>query len=460
MRSATMRAAARSWVTNSTAMPSSRRSRPRRLSTVAASDTSSALVGSSHSSTSGGTTVARASATRWRCPPESCIGFAPATCGGKPDQAERVRDPLRARSPGRAPSCRSRSPTSSPTVIHGVSEAPGVLEHHLRAGRPGRARSPRRRAAGARRWTRSSVDLPQPLSPTSATASPSHQLEIDPAQRVEAPAVQSRADLEALVDVVHEHRRRRTADARLGRGPRRRHRFLERRRADGSRRTHATVREPAGSPRRTPTRAERPHTRRPDARTVVRTRSPAAGAGGPAALPRRATTGLLAVRVEQAAGSAASRPCRDGAGRSKTSSGRPDLGQPPAVEHGDAVRDLGGHAEVVGDEDEAAAELAAQRREQVQDLCLDGHVERGGRLVGDDEGRASGDGHGDHDPLAEPSRELVRDRHGGVVEDRARRPRRAVGPPRRSSPPPRRPGDRPASSGLSEVIGSWNTAPR
>ena len=66
MRSATTRAAARSWVTNSTAIPSSRRSCPIRLRTVAASETSSALVGSSHRRTSGGTTVARASAARWR----------------------------------------------------------------------------------------------------------------------------------------------------------------------------------------------------------------------------------------------------------------------------------------------------------------------------------------------------------------------------------------------------------
>ena len=53
-------------VTNKTPIPSSRRRRPMRFSTVAASETSSALVGSSHKSNSGGTTVARASATRWR----------------------------------------------------------------------------------------------------------------------------------------------------------------------------------------------------------------------------------------------------------------------------------------------------------------------------------------------------------------------------------------------------------
>ncbi len=63
-----------------------------RLSTVAASETSRALVGSSQSSTSGGTTVARASAARWRCPPESCAGLDSATSGGQPDPLQRGLD--------------------------------------------------------------------------------------------------------------------------------------------------------------------------------------------------------------------------------------------------------------------------------------------------------------------------------------------------------------------------------
>ena len=66
MRSATTRATERSCVTNTTDMSRVRRRSPMRLSTEAASETSSALVGSSHSSTEGGTTVARASETRWR----------------------------------------------------------------------------------------------------------------------------------------------------------------------------------------------------------------------------------------------------------------------------------------------------------------------------------------------------------------------------------------------------------
>jgi hypothetical protein len=44
--------------------------------------------------------------------------------------------------------------------------------------------------------------------------------------------------------------------------------------------------------------------------------------------------------------------------------------------------------EVVGDEDVGEPELALQVLEEVEDLRLDGDVERGDRLVADDELRA------------------------------------------------------------------------
>ena len=55
----------------------------------------------------------------------------------------------------------------------------------------------------------------------------------------------------------------------------------------------------------------------------------------------------------------------------------------PAVHHEDVVGDLGDHAEVVGDHDDRRAELLLQVAHQVEDLRLHRHVERGGRLVGD-----------------------------------------------------------------------------
>ena len=45
---------------------------------------------------------------------------------------------------------------------------------------------------------------------------------------------------------------------------------------------------------------------------------------------------------------------------------------------------------------------------QFEDLRLDRHVERGRRLVGDDQLRVAGDRDRDHDPLAHPARQLVR----------------------------------------------------
>ena len=61
-----------------------------------------------------------------------------------------------------------------------------------------------------------------------------------------------------------------------------------------------------------------------------------------------------------------------------------------------------------------------QALDQVEDLRLDGHVERGRRLVGDQQLGVAGERHGDHHALAHAARELVR-----VVVERARRGRDA-----------------------------------
>ena len=49
-----------------------------------------------------------------------------------------------------------------------------------------------------------------------------------------------------------------------------------------------------------------------------------------------------------------------------------------------------------------------QRGQQVEDLRLDGDVERGGRLVGDQQRRIAGERHGDGRALAHPAREFMR----------------------------------------------------
>jgi hypothetical protein len=64
---------------------------------------------------------------------------------------------------------------------------------------------------------------------------------------------------------------------------------------------------------------------------------------------------------------------------------RPDFGQPAPVEDSDSVGHLGRHAEVVGDQNETGAEFVAERRDQLENLSLDGHVESRGGLVGNDQ---------------------------------------------------------------------------
>ena len=92
--------------------------------------------------------------------------------------------------------------------------------------------------------------------------------------------------------------------------------------------------------------------------------------------------------------------------------GRAHLHQLAPAQHGDAMGDLGDHAEIVGDEQHAGALAVLQLGDQLQDLGLGRDVERGGRLVGDQQHGIEHQRHGDHDALALAARELVR--VGGV----------------------------------------------
>ena len=62
----------------------------------------------------------------------------------------------------------------------------------------------------------------------------------------------------------------------------------------------------------------------------------------------------------------------------------------------------------MGDEQNREAEPLAKLDDVLQDLPLDDHVEAGGGLVHDHDLRIDGQGHGDHDPLPHPTRQLVR----------------------------------------------------
>ena len=138
------------------------------------------------------------------------------------------------------------------------------------------------------------------------------------------------------------------------------------------------------------------------------------------------------------------------------------------VHHRDAVGATGHHAEVVGDEQDRHAAIAPQLLEQLEDLGLHRDVERGGRLVGDQQLGVRGERDRDHDALAEAAAQLVRIRgiaeprignsHLAEQRDRAvlrlARRRLAVGADRL-----RRPGRPTVKTGLRLVMGSWKTMP-
>ena len=72
------------------------------------------------------------------------------------------------------------------------------------------------------------------------------------------------------------------------------------------------------------------------------------------------------------------------------------------------VGEVAHHRQVVGDEDEGDAELAPELVEKLDHLRLDRDVERGDRLVADDELGLERQRAGDGDALALAAGELVR----------------------------------------------------
>ena len=82
-----------------------------------------------------------------------------------------------------------------------------------------------------------------------------------------------------------------------------------------------------------------------------------------------------------------------------------DLGR---IHHRDGVRRFGDDGQIVRNQQNAQAGVGLDFLEQVQDLRLDGDVEGGGRLVGDQQPRIAAQGHGDHDPLPHAAGHLVR----------------------------------------------------
>ena len=78
------------------------------------------------------------------------------------------------------------------------------------------------------------------------------------------------------------------------------------------------------------------------------------------------------------------------------------------IHHRDLVADLGDHAEIVGDQNDRGPARRLQLAHQIEDLRLQGDVERGGRLVRDQKPGIAGQRHRDHDALAHAARQFVR----------------------------------------------------
>ena len=78
------------------------------------------------------------------------------------------------------------------------------------------------------------------------------------------------------------------------------------------------------------------------------------------------------------------------------------------LHHHDAVGDLGHHPEVVGDEHDAHSLASLDLADQLQNLRLGGHVERGRRFIRDQDRGLERQRHGDHHPLPLPAREAER----------------------------------------------------
>ena len=95
-------------------------------------------------------------------------------------------------------------------------------------------------------------------------------------------------------------------------------------------------------------------------------------------------------------------------GRSMTASDVPCSTIRPAYMTAISSRPLGDDPEVVADDEQRHALLVLELREQLEDLGLHGHVERGRRLVGDEQVGVERERHRDHHTLAHAAGELVR----------------------------------------------------
>ena len=77
------------------------------------------------------------------------------------------------------------------------------------------------------------------------------------------------------------------------------------------------------------------------------------------------------------------------------------------IHDGDLVGKMIDDGQVVGDEDIGQAHLPLQLAQQVQNLRLNGNIQRGNRLIADDKLRIHGQRSGNADTLPSPAVQLV-----------------------------------------------------
>ena len=79
----------------------------------------------------------------------------------------------------------------------------------------------------------------------------------------------------------------------------------------------------------------------------------------------------------------------------------------PVAHHQHAIRQLGDHRQIVADQQQRVA-VATALRQQLQDLPLHRHIQRRGRLIGNQQRRTGRQRGGDQGALALPAGKLVR----------------------------------------------------
>jgi len=78
------------------------------------------------------------------------------------------------------------------------------------------------------------------------------------------------------------------------------------------------------------------------------------------------------------------------------------LHDPPRVHHRNGVTGFRHHAEIVGDKENRRFRLLPKIPHQIENLRLDGDIQRRGRLIGDQQFRLADEGCGNDAPLAHP----------------------------------------------------------